>query len=1522
MNITFPRAVLAALAAALVLAVPARAGLTNIAQVPLLNITGTGTVKPNLMLLFDNSGSMDQAYTPDFINDNLCRGRATLAAGVVACNVGHPPFMSPDFNKQYYNPAITYRPPIKADGSYYNSLTSANTGGWTVVTGDGFNSKKMDLYGNVITSTNLLTGFPDLKWCDPNNTSDCRFNTTTYSYPDNTYTSATQFTANPYYYTIAVAEFCTDDTMTVCQSVAAGAAAPSGYPVPAKVRWCNSTLLINCQGKRVGSYIYPRYSSATGAVASYGTIAITATASNNTAMTVTSVTIPDPGTQRTITNGTVSAPTGTDTLLKQQTLASAMAASIIARTGLSNQYWACVRTPIGQPTVAPCSSFGITLGADNVVAVIGVVCSGTKSLANCMVVSDSTRAGWGITVNAPAVTTQAAVARVSPTAVISVAGTTANSGTPKIASINWGGSTLATNITPGTNRSSSQVTSAIISAIGAGGTIKAYAAGSNVTPACQALGGNTSKLCLVNTTINGNSDTPSVGALTSMGTVGFGFSAGAGYVAAQAAVVEGIPTTTVALSGGSSAPSSFRRVDIVPATTSYPKGADRSDCAGSTCTYAEEMTNVANWYAYYKTRMQMMKSAVGIAFAPLNSNYRVGYVKLSNAGALNGTIDLKPGDFTGTQRTNWYSVLYAATTSGSTPNRAAMEAVGRMFANIAPYNYPAGQEVIQYPCQQNFEILVTDGYWNGSTAPSVVNNDNVENAGRFCTFARGCVDGRTQAQASLADVALYWYNGGSNTGTVSLRPTLEPDMTRPGQVPAAGGENTHLHVNMYTLGLGMDGVMTYEPNYDTAPRVGGDFYNLITQASSGCPWNSNGAYVWPDPDVANAGSTVQERVDDMWHAAVNGHGKYFSASAPQEVVDGLQAAIANMSVRLGAAAAAATSTPNISQQDNDIFSDTFTTVKWYGELSDKKIDITSGVVGTSSVWNSSDKVGMKVAASSDTRAIYMLDTAAHSLKSFDYSLMTASERAWFDNKCTSMSQCTLLSAPDKAIVNSGNNLVNWLRGQQQYSDDAIFRAYTLTSNTPAGAAGPIPIVLGDIASSKPAFLRDSRKSFNTSGYADFKAGTTGRQASVFTAANDGMLHAFNASTGEEMWAYAPRITMKKLFNQASTTYGTNHQFTTDGSPELGDVVIGGNWKTILVAGLNGGGRGFYALDVTNPGAPVALWELCADASVCADANDADIGLTFSNPQFGIWNNKWVVYLTSGYNNVAGVDGVGGGNGAGYLYIVDVANGHILKKVGTGSGDTTTPSGLAKITAISNNPFTDPVTTYIYGGDNKGQMWRFDLTDASGVSVPVVKMGDAGVNQPITTRPEVTQCLETDAGVAHAQRTVLYGTGRLLDVPDTSDTSVQSLYMLKDTGATLDIRGPTMVQQSLSLLGVSSNINTFKVTNNTVDLSGKDGWFLDFSLNPGERMNLDPKVVGGGLNVVTNTPSSSSACSVGGTSNVYSLNACTGSYIAADTVAGSTLSNTSAAVGFIIVRLPSGALKMITTKMTSVPSDVK
>jgi type IV pilus assembly protein PilY1 len=1488
----------------------ATAATTNIAQVPLLNITGTGTVKPNLMLLYDDSGSMVWTYTPDFINaSTTCRSGSNISDGTTGCVVGHAPYMSPHFNKQYYNPETRYSPAVRADGSSYTSMTRANTSDFTAVPTDAFNINLLPLGGSSNnTSIDLTTGFPDLRWCTSTNYTTCAYNTASYTYPTNTYKYAKAFTANPYYYTINAAEYCTDATLVNCQTVASPSApAPAGYPVAAPVRYCTATSLATgtCKAKYIdGSYVYPRFSGTNGAItAGYGTVTVGGSASG-VALNIASVTVVESGGPVVITTGAVTAAGGTNSTSKQATLATDLALAIINKTGLANQYSACVQTPTGTNAgaVPACSTLGIALGANNVVAVIPLDCiaNATNKATQCSLLADDSRSGWAVSV-AP-VTTPA-------TALLTVSGTASGSNAPVMSGVTLGSVQLfSTSLTLAKNNSSATVAAAIAGKIGTGGTIKAYVGGDPVSPVCAAA--NSSVVCLVDASATG-------GAAVAVGNVSNNTSSQLTFAGTSATTPDKVPASSAPLSAGSAV---FVRVDIIPARTSYPKGPGRSDCAASTCTYDEEMTNFANWYSYYRTRNQMMKTSVGLAFQPLTANYKVGIVPLSVAGADGGLSGFTlPKPFSGGDRTTWYAALYGMGTGGSTPMRVALNAVGKMYSNKGSYAVPDGVDpVVQFPCQQNFTFITTDGYWNGGAPSNVTNNDNAENAARFCTRARGCVDpagGGTYVN-SLADVALYWYNGGSNGAAVPLRDGLGDDITKPGQVPAAAGDNTHLHMNTYALGLGVDGYLNYEAAYDTAPIVGGDFYKLITAVASGCPWNGNGAYNWPDAatNISTGNASYQSRVDDLWHAAINGRGKYFSASDPKQVVAGLSSALANIAVKLGAAAAAATSTPNISQQDNDIFSDTFTTVKWYGELSDKKIDIITGVVGTTAVWNTSDVVGRRVAATTDSRVIKWLDPVGKTLVNFSYGSFPATanlERSWFDSKCGVMAQCTSLSAADQAIVNSGTNLVNWLRGQQQYANDRIFRAYGLTDHNPSGLSAPLPIVLGDIASSKPAYMREPRKGYNLTGYPEFVVAKKDRAPTVFAAANDGMLHAFNAASGDELWAYVPRITMKKLAVQASTTYGTNHQYTTDGSPELGDVYYNGSWKTVLVAGLNGGGRGYYAIDVTDPANPLPLWELCADATICAANNDPDIGLTFGNPQFGMYKGKWVVYLTSGYNNVPGTDGVAAGTGGSYLYIVDVETGAFTRTL-AGTASLTTPPGLAKITAISADPTFDPTTTFIYGGDNQGQMWRFDLT---GATIKVNRMGNAGALQPITTRPEVTICRVKSGTGYVAQNVVAFGTGRLLDVPDVANVDLQSVYLLKDspTEVTAWRDASTMIKQSFTQVGTPAAGFSYTVTNNTVDLATKSGWYVDFDKNPGERVNIDPKVVAGTLSIVTNMPTSSSACSVGGTSNAYALNVCTGSFVdGSDGVAGGTLSNNSAAVGSIIVRLPSGALKLVVT----------
>jgi len=436
-------------------------------------------------------------------------------------------------------------------------------------------------------------------------------------------------------------------------------------------------------------------------------------------------------------------------------------------------------------------------------------------------------------------------------------------------------------------------------------------------------------------------------------------------------------------------------------------------------------------------------------------------------------------------------------------------------------------------------------------------------------------------------------------------------------------------------------------------------------------------------------------------------------------------------------------------------------------------------------------------------------------------------------------------------------------------------------------------------------------------YETFRITNTARQATLFIAANDGMLHALNGDTGNEMWAYVPRIVMPKMHRLATQNWAKSHEYNVDGSPQLMDAYFGGGWKTVLVAGLNGGGRGYYALDVTVPTSPKVLWEICSDPTICAE-NDPDIGLTHGNPVITkrASDKKWVVLFTSGMNNVSP------GTGRGYLFVADLASGKILQKIDTGVGTLTTPSGFNHLSAYADSFGTNNTAKYVYGGDLYGNVWKFDLQGASPAAILLATLKDAGGRpQSITSRPEL--------GLINGFRVVFVGTGRYLGLDDLVDPASlappnqwaydQSLYAIKDDGATFaNFRTANVVENVIIPVGDISRTTT----NNAVDWAVQDGWFIDFNpggASPGERVNIGPQLIQGTLLVVTNVPNNN-ACTVGGDSWIYQFDYRSGTFVqsAAGGQAGRKFTG-KITVGVVVVRLPSGVFKAIATGATGTKS---
>ena len=404
---------------------------------------------------------------------------------------------------------------------------------------------------------------------------------------------------------------------------------------------------------------------------------------------------------------------------------------------------------------------------------------------------------------------------------------------------------------------------------------------------------------------------------------------------------------------------SFMRTDIVSGTNSYPypgtatKASSRTDCAGSTCTYAEEMTNFANWWTYYHTRMQSMKTSVSRAFKTLDNRFRVGFSTITYNGATDGTTFLGNNTFELAHKNSWFTKVFGTTTPNSTALRGALSKAGRYYAKQI-----TGQvDPVQYSCQQNFAILSTDGYWNdAATAALNLTGGTVGNMDGGAT-ARPMKEGTTATSASLADVAKYYYDTDLRTGTLNNCaggistdfPAGNPDVCTNNVFVSSTDNNVKQHMTTFTMGLGADGTLNYTSDYQTA--TSGDYYDL--KNGLGTPTVN-----WPDP-IAN---TAGERIDDLWHAAVNGQGTYFSAKDPDQIIAGFNKALSSITAKLGSAAAAATSTLNPVAGNNFAYVASYTTVKWIGNLEARSINTATGVVSETAGWCAENVVAATCAA--------------------------------------------------------------------------------------------------------------------------------------------------------------------------------------------------------------------------------------------------------------------------------------------------------------------------------------------------------------------------------------------------------------------------------------------------------------------------------------------------------------------------------------------------------------------------------
>lgn len=856
---------------------------------------------------------------------------------------------------------------------------------------------------------------------------------------------------------------------------------------------------------------------------------------------------------------------------------------------------------------------------------------------------------------------------------------------------------------------------------------------------------------------------------------------------------------------------SFTLYDLNPVTatgaplasSSWPtftKYFARTDCTGtSTCTMTEERQNFANWFTYYRARHLLAKGGLSESFVDGSNTFRLGYGRINKttASSIDGvnTTVIESGvrDFTTARRSTTIAWLQALPIGGGTPLRDSMNAVGQYYMrgdNGGPWSDDpaAGSTAAHKSCRRAYHFMVTDGYWNDSPSSLVGNVD--ANPYVTITGPNGRVFTYTPVKPysdnnanMLADYAMYYWRSDlrGSTGTTALDNNISPSADNPAFWQS---------MSNFIIGLGVRG--TLNPATDL-------------------PSLQSGTKTWGT-----------DRIDDLWHAALNSRGTYVSVKDTTElsnaIKNSLSTAVERELKEAGVATAAATL-----QDGNRKYVPSFRTSAWNGDVQAYDLD-SNGQTGPSQ-WNAESRLPAWA-----SRNIVTWDTGPSTpvAISFTWSAMSLSSK----------------SALGTITATYTSTFIDFLRGDR--------------SNESIGASLPFRArdgVIGDFINSTPVFVKDS---FNGnyaglttgggSSYATFLAGKSSRTGVLFVGSNAGMLHGFQdpksvtpSENGKEVFAYVPRAVYPSLSVLVTKTYGTSanyHKFMVDGGLKEGDAWVipptGGakEWRSYLVGSTGAGARAVFALDVTN----VPNLDKSAVRWERSNADDGDIGYVMAAPEIGVLpNGEWVVIFGNGYFS---------DTQQAKLMVLKVSDGTIMKlPVGVAGSN-----GLGGVGLLRNDKGE---ITRIYAGDLNGKVWRFDY-DSTASSTGWFKVGLSGnalfsatassgtvTVQPITQAPAIYP--HTDAAGGYL---VVFGTGKLLTSTDADSTALQSLYGVWDKpGDVPPVSSGALKARTLASVTGAGSATFYTISGTDIDWSGTDrGWIIDMSIISGLRTVYPPLAV--------------------------------------------------------------------------------
>ena len=843
----------------------------------------------------------------------------------------------------------------------------------------------------------------------------------------------------------------------------------------------------------------------------------------------------------------------------------------------------------------------------------------------------------------------------------------------------------------------------------------------------------------------------------------------------------------------------------------------------------------------------MTQTSLGAAFQPIVADsIRLGYGNLTGLRADPATLSRGVSTYSaalGGTKSIFFDWLYTLRFADGTPNLTAVNNVGKYhertdsdgpwasLPNSASTGVvtttatgPGRAEVTtaHASCRRSFSMLVTDGYYNeGTTRPTTAGNSDGIAAtavtvpapvgGTYVpyTVLSPYRDGTSDANATntMADLAMHYWKRDLRLDLENRVPTLTTN--------GINNPSFWQNVSFYAVSLGLDGTLPRTP--DTLARL------------------TDGRTVWPSPTNGNPTT-----IDDMWHATINGRGDLLNARNSAELTDGIGKFLVGIAGTAQTLSGVAVST-NVLKLGTRKYTPQYIPGTWSGKLAAIRLNPATGdeAVPPDIAWQVESGTVTTTGAPTYGDPISTIPAAA----ARNIVTWTGSAAVPFT------SAATIASNPGMTT-----DIVNYLRGDSSKE-----------LRKPGGTYRSRAAKLGDIVNSSPAYVKNNLDirygllgGAEGSSYAAFVAAKEARAEGVlFVGANDGMLHAFRDSDGVEIFGYVPQAVVKKTdiagaFQfQKLADFNYTHQYYVDGPNTETDAYVNGAWRNMVLGTTGAGAKAVYALDVTTPlvmNASKVMWEVNSTTT-----GFTNLGHVLSEVQSGVTvGGQWIAIFGNGYDSL-------GGNAR--VYVVNLETGALLKEFNPASG--VTGNGMGGVRVVR-----DVAHRIIgaYAGDLKGNMWKFDLTDATpsdwkiGLSgLPLFKT--AG-EQPITAAPSVMPRL---GGGGNRDYIVVFGTGKFFEASDKEDYLVpgyvpRRLYGVWDdqkfmagalstpAGAALDASSiaSQFVEQTISSTVVTLpgpppvNTTFYNISSNAVNwgngVTGTRGWYMNFlPANAGERL---------------------------------------------------------------------------------------